>query len=93
MAVCAQAAALGSRRLYVGSTAGIAVGQTVRILQKDPGDGSLMLYLNGGKLPITPALKGWFQRVWYGPSRVRGVGRCEEWLPYVLLHVMLVMLG
>lgn len=52
-------AQLGTRRLYVADTSAIAVGGYVRVLQKDPGDGSLMLYLNGGTLPIPPALRGY----------------------------------
>ncbi len=58
-----QASAVGDRTLYVASTANIAVGQWVRMYQSDPGDGSLMQYLNGN-LKITDWLKGGSGRGW-----------------------------
>lgn len=54
-----QGAARGERVLKVWDTSNITVGQWVRIMQKDPGDGSLMYELNGNAMPITDAQKGY----------------------------------
>lgn len=54
-----QGAARGDRVLKVWDTSSISVGQWVRIMQKDPGDGSLMFELNGNAMAITDAQKGY----------------------------------
>jgi hypothetical protein len=54
-----QNASRGDRVLRVGSSASITVGQWYRMLQKDPGDGSLMWELNGGDFPVVEAQKGY----------------------------------
>ena len=53
-----QGANTGSRTIAVSSTAKIAVGQWVRILQSDPGDGSLIFELQGKLVPVAPVMKG-----------------------------------
>jgi hypothetical protein len=55
----AQNASRGDRVLRLGSAASITVGQWYRVLQKDPGDGSLMWELNGGAFPVVAAQKGY----------------------------------
>jgi hypothetical protein len=56
---CSQNASRGNRVLRVGSAASITVGQWYRVLQKDPGDGSLMWELNGGAFPVVAAQRGY----------------------------------
>jgi hypothetical protein len=65
-----QNASRGDRILCVGSTAPFTVGQWYRVLQKDPGDGSLMWELNGGAFPVVAAQKGYADPCrWAGPCQ------------------------
>ncbi|WIA28982.1 hypothetical protein OEZ86_011499 [Tetradesmus obliquus] len=52
-------ASRGDRVLRVANSSAISVGQWYRVLQKDPGDGSLMWELNGGAFPVVEAQKGY----------------------------------
>lgn len=54
-------AAQGDRVLRVGCCLDqIAVGQMVRLLMADPGDGSLMSELHGNRVTVAPEFKGEF---------------------------------
>lgn len=43
----------------MANSSAMSVGQWYRVLQKDPGDGSLMWELNGGAFPVVEAQKGY----------------------------------